>query len=195
MPPTVYNIATTIARRIVPPPIPPYPTGYRIPVDEYRQQELNEGTRQIGAQFFPLGIKLANESDFWWFPQEPMVGISGSNVIVRRNIAKTGTKYDVRGTVKERWSQDDYRITINGMLKNVSDEMRYPEYDVQRLRSYCEAQQPVQVSSPLFEHFNITQIVIESFDIPFTRGENMQAFSINAFSDALFELLVDMENV
>lgn len=134
-------------------------------------------------------------SGYWLLPDEPWVSVEGSNTIVRRNVAKTGTKYNVRGTVKERWAQDDYRITINGQLYNYADPGVYPENDVQRLVDFCKAKQSIYVICPLFEHIGIKQMVIESYSIPFTSGENSQAYSITAYSDDRFELLIDTKEM
>ena len=180
--------------RIVPPVLPPFPVSDHVGVVEHRAQQLQAGQGFYADQFWPLRIKLASESEYWHIPVEPLITLSGENTIIRRNVAKSGTLTDARGTVKERWSQDDYRITINGLLYNQDNNM-YPREDVQRLRYYCEAREGLDVECELFEIFGITRIVIESYEIPFTKGENRQEYSITAYSDYSFKLLIDTENV
>ena len=41
-----------------------------------------------------------------------MISLQGQNIIVRRHVNKGA----VKGTIKERWSQDDYTISIEGIL-------------------------------------------------------------------------------
>lgn len=180
------------------PPLPPYPVS--IPVlpyamdmdeDELISAIINMGT--INNMVMPFAMKLPGEAEYWTLPVEPMLSLSGKNILVRRNVAKVGESKDVRGTVKERWSTDDYTIQLIGQLRNYEDDAEYPRQDVERLRRYCESREIIQVQCPLLEIFNITQMAIESYEIPFTKGEDMQAYTITAYSDALFELLIDTE--
>jgi hypothetical protein len=71
--------------------------------------------------------------------------------------------------------------------------LQYPRTDVERLRYYCEAKRVIQVQCPLLEIFNITQIAIGTYNVPFTKGEDMQAYSITAYSDFQFELLIETQ--
>lgn len=136
---------------------------------------------------FPLYFAL--EGGPWWLlPYEPQVTIQGSNVLVKKQVSK-GV---VRGTIKERWSQGDYRINISGIL--MSEDGQYPSDDVKRLRSYCEAGK-VLVKSPQMELYSITQIVIESWSMPFTSGQANQAFTIDAVSDDIYKLLLRKEDL
>lgn len=134
----------------------------------------------------PVSIKLAS-GNWWVFPDEPSITVSGGNVVAKRTVAKSKG----RGTIKERWSQDDYSITIAGSIINHDDESVYPEEAVRRLKSFCEAKEAIEVKCDLLGYFDITRMVIESFDFPFTKGENAQAFSIKAVSDDIIDLLVE----
>ena len=136
----------------------------------------------------PLGLK-ADDSDWWLLPFEPLINITGKNIIVKKKIAKG----KVRGTIKERWSQDDYSISISGILQNTTSAA-YPDSDVKKLRTMCEAGK-LQVSCPLFELFSISQIVVEQFDIPFTKGVQNQAYNIQAVSDDIYKLLLKSEDL
>lgn len=183
--------------RLVFPAFPPYPfTKPQFVRTVDADGEPNSGFTNLGAteeaQIMPLGIKTADESDFWILPVEPLIDIAGKNNIIRRNVAKT-TDSTGRGTIKERWAQDDYRITIIGYLRNFVNDNDYPRADVEKLRYYCEARQALSVKCPLFEIYNINQIVIEDHEIPHTSGENLQAYTITAYSDNLFELLIETE--
>ena len=179
-------------RRAVPPVLPPFPVSQSVQVGAHQVAMLEQGQRNFSNQVFPLSIGFT-EKELWQFPVEPLISISGENTVIRRNVAKTGTSSNIRGTVKERWNQDDYRITINGFLYNPEDDTVYPEEDVKRLRDYCEARQSLFVECDLFKLFGIFNIVIESYEIPFTKGENRQEYSITAYSDEKIELFIDTE--
>ncbi len=136
----------------------------------------------------PLWMRLEGE-EWWLLPFEPIITIHGKNIITKKQVAKG----KVRGSIKERWTQDDYQININGILIN-PEGTGYPDEDVKALKRLCEAAK-VQVMSPLFEVFSIDQIVIESFDFPFTSGPNNQAYTIGAVSDDIYKLLLREEDL
>lgn len=139
------------------------------------------------AMVFPL--YFAVEGGPWWLlPYEPQVTIQGTNVLVKKQVSK-GT---VRGTIKERWSQGDFRISITGILMGAAGN--YPSEDVKKLRSFCEAGK-VLVKSPQMELFSITQMVVEDWSMPFTAGQANQAYSINAVSDDIYKLLLRREDL
>ena len=136
---------------------------------------------------FPL--YFAVEGGPWWLlPYEPQVTIQGSNVLVKKQVSKGA----VRGTIKERWSQGDYRISISGIL--MGEGNKYPSDDVKRLRSFCEAGK-VLVKSPQMELFSINQIVVEDWALPFTAGQANQAYTITAVSDDIYKLLLRSEDL
>ena len=130
----------------------------------------------------PLSLRLEGAEE-WLLPEEPMISITGQNIITRRHVSKGR----LRGSIKERWTQDDYTVKIEGLL--LGRDGRYPKNDVERLRRYCEAGK-VKVLCPLLEIFGITQIAIESWDIPFTSGTTNQNYEITAYSDDIYKLLI-----
>ena len=132
----------------------------------------------------PLSLRLDVEgAEEWLLPEEPMISITGQNIITRRHVSKGR----LRGSIKERWTQDDYTVKVEGLL--LGRNGRYPKNDVERLRRYCEAGK-VKVLCPLLEIFGITQIAIESWDIPFTSGTTNQNYEITAYSDDIYKLLI-----
>lgn len=147
-------------------------------------------SRPNGANGFPMfmPVKLGKEeNDLWLLPVEPLVSLTGGNKISRRMVAKsTG-----RGTIKERWAQDDYGITIDGIFINADNSNVYPEEDVKKLKELCESASVLFVECELLAHFEITRMVIESYSFPFTKGEQNQRFMITGYSDDLMELLVE----
>ena len=132
----------------------------------------------------PLSLRLDVEgAEEWLLPEEPLISITGQNLITRRHVSKGR----LRGSIKERWTQDDYTVKIEGLL--LGRDGRYPKNDVEQLRRYCEAGK-VKVLCPLLEIFGITQIAIESWDIPFTSGTTNQNYEITAYSDDIYKLLI-----
>jgi hypothetical protein len=58
------------------------------------------------------------------------------------------------------------------------------------LREYLEAAESVHIVCDLLNNvFEITRIAIESYDFPFTKGIENQAFTIKAYSDDNYQLL------
>lgn len=136
---------------------------------------------------FPL--YFSEEGGQWWLlPYEPQVTIQGTNVLVKKQVQKGA----VRGTIKERWAQGDYTLTISGIL--MGEGGKYPEEDVKKLRSFCEAGK-ILVKSPQMELFSINQIVVEDWSIPFTAGQANQAYTINAVSDDIYKLLLRRDDL
>lgn len=131
----------------------------------------------------PLEISV-DGGEWWLLPVEPIISVTGSNIIVKRQVSKGR----IRGSIKERWTQDDYKIKISGIFINNESEA-YPKEDVTRLKSFCEAAK-VNVRCPLFEIFSINQIVVEGYDFPFTSGKTNQAYTIDAVSDDIYKLLL-----
>ena len=165
------------------------PSGYEI--DNLSDDEIADVlvANVLGVPMtLPLYFRLEGEDDWWLFPYEPQITLQGSNIIVKKQVSKGA----LRGTIKERWSQGDYQVSISGIL--MSSDRQYPTDLVKTLRTYCEAAK-VLVKSPLLELFSINQIVIESWAIPFTAGSANQAYSIQAVSDDIYKLLLRREDL
>lgn len=142
-------------------------------------------------QFFPFSIKKKQDKDFYTFPFEPMINIEGSNIIKKINSVGISPKgVEKTGTTKINWKQDDFKIKISLMISDV-DMNKYPVRDFEIIRGFLDAKESLQVLCDPLELLNINYIVIEDYEIPFTKGENMQAFTINAISDnpEIYDLL------
>lgn len=137
----------------------------------------------------PLRFQLEESgAEEWLFPMEPMISLNGQNILVRRNVSKGR----IKGSIKERWTQDDYRVRIEGIL--LGTDGKYPDADVAKLRSFCEAGH-VKALNPLLEIFGISQLAIESWDIPFTSGTINQNYTIQAYSDDIYKLLLSRDDL
>lgn len=137
----------------------------------------------------PLRFQLEEAgAEDWLFPVEPMVSVNGQNILVRRHVSKGS----VKGSIKERWTQDDYTVRIEGIL--MSEDGKYPSADVTRLKNFCEAGH-VKVLCPLLEIFGISHLAIENWDIPFTSGVTNQNYTITAYSDDIYKLLLSRDDL
>lgn len=142
---------------------------------------------QTVAMVLPFYFQLTDDS-WWLLPYEPLVSISGENVIIKRNVAKS----EGRGTIKSRWSEGDLKIKIEGTF--VNDELlKYPATEVQKLREVINQRRAIGIQNELLQLFNVSQIAIEDYDIPFTKGENTQNYSINALSDDMYNLFIEVK--
>lgn len=144
-------------------------------------------------QFWPLTFE-DEKGNRYTLPYEPLINLSSKNNIVKRTVAKMGDEQIIQGTVKERWSRDDWSIKVTGVLQG--ENMRaFPKDDFQKLRDllittkrwtiYCE---------PLYL-LGINYVVVESMDFPFSKGENVQAYEMELTSDYPFNLLIQEEDV
>lgn len=136
----------------------------------------------------PLRLYTDDEPEPWLLPYEPQISITGKNLLVKRNV----NKGVVRGSIKERWTQDDYNISIQGVFKN--DVNDYPASDVKKLKNICETGKAYAIC-PLFEIFGIHQIAIESYEFPFTSGRQNQLYNITAYSDDIHKLLLSRQDI
>ena len=188
---TTFELETILHRLPVPPPFLFNHPHVSLPEGEYpdverplSEEELEEvQTNALGLPMqFPLSFALEG-AEPWLLPQEPMITITGQHILSKRQVAKG----KIRGSIKERWTLDDYSIRIEGVIIGVDG--RYPKAEVQRLKEYLEAAK-VSAYCPVFELFGITRIVFESWEFPHTSGEANQNYSIQALSDDTYKLLL-----
>ena len=147
---------------------------------------------QAVSMVLPLSFRIPGRTpDEWWlFPIEPLISISGKNVIVRRNAAKQR----MRGSVKERWSEDDLSINIQGSFRH-SDLRTYPEEELKTLYRAARQREAIEVRNELLQMLGVNWIVIEDFSFPFSKGENVQNFTIDAYSDDITDLFIEIDGI
>lgn len=149
-------------------------------------------------QFFPLSMSIDGGTTWFRLPYEPLISIVGKNVIAKRRVAKwsADATNNLTGTIKERWSQDDYEITITGVL--IGSILRgtvhdcFPQSDFLQLKKILTNAKQIKVNCPPFELLDIHNIVIDDFSFPFTKGENVQAYEIKCCSDSSYNLLLQI---
>ena len=174
------------------------PSGKTMPdSDEFNVEDMSDAELEEVVRTNALGVPMIMPLRFqleesgakeWLFPIEPMISLNGQNILVRRHVSK-GT---IKGSIKERWTQDDYTVRIEGIL--MSRDGKYPDEDVATLKNFCEAGH-VKALCPLLEIFGISQLAIESWDIPFTTGVTNQNYTITAYSDDIYKLLLSRDDL
>ncbi len=171
--------------------IPPFiiPKKGNIITQVYDANEIMEDYTAVGVihSLMPMRFKRPNDKEWFLLPLEPLVSISGKNTIVRRKVAKS----KLNGTVKERWSQDDYDVTIQGVVSG-TDESKYPENYLSKLLELFDEHQAVEVEQGILQVFGIHHLAIESVSFPHTKGMNNQNYEIKAYSDNPTELLISI---
>lgn len=201
--PQLSLIQNELSKHVLP-VLPLIPINNEVPKVQRQNAEALEGLWQDDGptpedkQFFPLSLSIDEGKTWFLLPYETIINISGKNTIVRRSVAKWKPVPGVserKGTVKERWNQDDYQIDITGVLIGSlltgSVEDCFPRDDFEKLRRVLTAPKSIKVKCPPLELLGISNIVIEDFSFPFTKGENVQAYTIKAYSDYPFKLLLD----
>ena len=130
-----------------------------------------------------LGLKR-DGSDLWTLPLEPLVSVSGGKTIVRRNVAK-GKGF---GSVKEQWSQDDYEISIEGLLQS-SELDSYPEAYLSKLKTFLTQGQSLVIHCKILDLLGVDLLCIEKWSFPSTAGIENQQYTISGYSDQDFDLI------
>ena len=204
MVPRLDQVQNEILKYVIP-PVPGLPFRNTDGVESTLSSSLDYGFPETwqadkplteAKQFFPLSLSVDQGKSWFLLPYEPMINISGKNNVIMRNVAKWNQENDgkLSGTIKERWSQDDYQITITGALMGSilrgSVEDCFPKADFQKLKEVLTYSKEVWVKCPPLELLDIHKIVILDFTFPFTKGENVQAYDIKAVSDFSYNLLL-----
>lgn len=124
-----------------------------------------------------------NDPNVWQLPF-PVISIRGNISIVDTNLVQR------RGSVHEIINQDDYLISIKGIM--VTEDNTFPEAMVRRLREFYEIGQSLTIISALtdqFLHNGEDKVIIRAFDMPGVPGsQGLRAYSLDLVSDSIFTL-------
>ncbi len=200
--PRLEAVQNELAKHVIPPiPFLPFKrktfakdrADYEVTLhDELWNADLSTPEEQ---QFFPLQLSVDDGKNWFLLPYEPLISINGKNIIKRRYVSKSK---NITGSVKERWASDDYNITITGVLlgsKEVGTVAEcFPRDDFEKLKQYLTTPKSILVKCEILQLSGINSIVIEDFSWPFSKGENVQAYEIKAYSDSPTKLLLDIED-
>lgn len=173
-----------------------HPQGYALPLGvpfRYVPTVRSEGGRvsSYGSNVNLCQDYLALRSEQgqeYCFRLDPILAVSGKNIIARRYVAKGS----LQGTVKESWSQDDYDITISGVL--IGDDAKDLNGQVQALQSMLVCGESLAVVNDLLnDGYGITRLVVDSFQFPHTKGLQNQAYTIKCYSDSSINILEEVQ--
>lgn len=113
-------------------------------------------------------------------------------VILTLSRPKKIVKTDITGrdgTVKEYINQDDWQVTINGVITGANGV--YPTQAVMALHDICNAPVSIPAVSWYLQNFNIYNLVIETFAFDQEPGGiSKQNFTLNCISDKPIELIL-----
>lgn len=134
-------------------------------------------------------LALRNEQgQEYIFRLDPIIAVSGKNIIARRYVAKGS----LQGTVKESFSQDDFDITISGVL--IGDATEELNEQVQELQAVLTCGESLAVENDLLnDGYGITRLVVDSFQFPHTKGLQNQSYSIKCYSDSSINILEEVQ--
>ena len=134
-------------------------------------------------------LALRNEQgQEYCFQLDPILAVSGKNIIARRYVAKGS----LQGTVKESFSQDDFDITITGVL--MGDDAKDLNEQVQELQSILVCGESLAVVNDLLnDGYGITRLVVDSFQFPHTKGLQNQSYTIKCYSDSSINILEEVQ--
>lgn len=171
--------------------IPPFfiPRREEIITQVYDASEIMDDYMSVGVVHsqMPMTLYAMNSQERFLLPFEPLVSVSGKNVIARRKVAKAKES----GTIKERWSRDDYEVTIHGVLTS-EDRRKYPSGYMRKLLDLFQQRQAVEVEQAVLAVFGIRFLAIESVNFPHTKGLENQNYEIKAYSDTPINLLIGL---
>lgn len=123
-------------------------------------------------------IHLPLELDGWRLPNEPLIDISATKIIVKTPVDGND------GTFKELYSNGDYELTIRGICVDEEQPDRYPEEQVRRLRNILEKRQHVRIVNRLTSMWAVEYVAIESWSFPSVPGQlGAQGYELRCSSD------------
>ena len=193
-------VQNELSKRVLPPiPFLPLKNQNKITQKETTEDEQfvweTDRPKAEQQQFFPLSFSFDGQEKFL-FPYEPMLTISSGNTIAESNVAKQGDAF--RGTIKERWSANDWDITITGALYGAlmkgAPEDCYPATEMRQMMEYLKAAKRIYIYNHALTELDILAVVVYDYSFPFTKGENVQAYEIKCKSDDSFDLLIQNQN-
>lgn len=171
---------------------PRYPQNYSdSQIDLMAGEAAKEDWREGGqfANLCPLKLGLADQSEeeYFAFKVDPVIAVSGGNQITTRHVAKSR----MRGTIKESWAQDDWKIDIRGVLAGKdADDLAS---QMQALKELLDSDQTLCVVCPYLQDcFSIERLVVQSYSFPATKGMRWQQFQLSCLSDEEYDLLEEI---
>lgn len=154
---------------------------------------FNELGQKIGLKALPEKTETLTR---FTLPHAPLLSINMKNNIVSKVVSRRPEgeqqTFLSTGSIKERWGISDIEINITGifLFKHLSE---YPLYDIRNLYKLLQ-EGHVGVQHTLLNAIGIHHVIIQSLNLPPTKGNN-QRYSLKAISDNEdYELLQETNN-
>ena len=165
---------------------PGVPFKYVPTVSGGKKDEVSSyGNLNLSQDYLALRNEQGQE---YCFQLDPILAVSGKNIIARRYVAKGS----LQGTVKECFSQDDFDITITGVL--MGNDAKDLNEQVQELQSILVCGESLAVVNDfLNDGYGITRLVVDSFQFPHTKGMQNQSYTIKCYSDSSINILEEVQ--
>ena len=110
------------------------------------------------------------------------------NVSLPKIIVKTSIQGQ-DGSVKEYIGQDDYQVTVNGIITGPNGH--HPADEIRVLKNMLDAPIPIEVVSRYLQNLDIYNLVVEDWAMQQDPGGySYQGFTINCISDYPIELQI-----
>jgi Domain of unknown function (DUF6046) len=121
-------------------------------------------------------------------PNEPTMSIGFSKTVVKTTMVGS----NLEGTIKELISNNDYEITIRGIIINPFQKKVYPEDEVSTIHQLVRRGESLKILSGLTALLGIEKVVIEDLQFPPMVGiQHAQAYEIKMYSDRDWVLTID----
>jgi hypothetical protein len=116
--------------------------------------------------------------------------VTFNSVLITVSRAKKIIKTEIQGrdgTVKEYIGQDDYSVSVAGII--CGSNGHYPIDEVKALKQMLDAPIPIVITSWYLQNLDIDMLVVESYELGQDEGGySYQQFSISCISDTPVEL-------
>lgn len=122
------------------------------------------------------------------------------DVSQEKNIVKTAIS-GKNGTIKQYIADGDFVINCQGIINSITEEngstfdVRFiqdggvPEEEIRKFKAICSVPKEIEVVSEFLDFFDISTVVIESYNFSQVEGERTQVlFSLSMISDQPIEL-------
>lgn len=141
----------------------------------------------LGVEIWlPTRLKFENGTTF--FLPYSTIRLTGSKSFIRTPLSER------RGSVKELFSIDDYKITIKGFFIDKQNRV-FPEADLKLLKQFFESNERCFLENALTDFYldKTDAVVINSFELPEVEGgrKTMRPFVLQFESDSIFDLIVE----
>lgn len=194
---TLINVAGLHAQGYQLPLGVPFQTVPTVEVAGGKAAEPYDGVLNLSQDYLSLSGTVDGQQREYVFRLDPIIAVSGKNIITRRYVAKQRVQREGEavlrsGSVKESWSQDDYDITISGVL--IGETAEELNEQVQDLQSVLVCGESLAVVNDLLNSgYGITHVVVDSFQFPHTKGMRNQAYTIKCYSDSSINILEEVQ--